>query len=48
MSVGMIIYMSVCGLLVLLTIFVVAVALALLVLWFAYLVWAETQEEYEL
>lgn len=34
--------------LVLLTIFVVAVALALLVLWFAYLVWAETQREYEI
>lgn len=33
---------------VLLTIFAVAVALALLVLWFAYLVWAETQEEYEI
>lgn len=33
---------------VLLTIFAVAVGLALLVLWFAYLVWAETQEEYEL
>ncbi len=33
MSVGMIIYMSVCG---------------LLVLWFAYLVWAETQKEYEI
>lgn len=33
---------------VLLTIFAVAVALALLVLWFAYLVWAETQREYEL
>ncbi len=33
---------------VLLTIFAVAVALALLVLWFAYLVWVETQEEYEL
>lgn len=48
MSGGMIIYMSVCGLLVLLTIFAVAVALALLVLWFAYLVWVETQEEYEI
>lgn len=34
--------------LVLLTIFAVAIALALLVLWFAYLVWAETQREYEL
>lgn len=33
---------------VLLTIFAVAVALALLVLWFAYLVWAETQNEYEI
>ena len=33
---------------VLLTIFAVAVALALLVLWFAYLVWAETQKEYEI
>ena len=33
---------------VLLTIFAVAVALALLVLWFAYLVWAEVQEEYEI
>lgn len=33
---------------VLLTIFAVAVALALLVLWCAYLVWAETQEEYEI
>lgn len=33
---------------VLLTIFAVAVAIALLVLWFAYLVWAEVQEEYEL
>nr|DAS69854.1 MAG TPA: hypothetical protein [Caudoviricetes sp.] len=31
---------------VLLTIF--AVAVALLVLWFAYLVWAETQKEYEI
>lgn len=34
--------------LVLLTIFAVAVAIALLVLWFAYLVWAEVQEEYEI
>nr|DAJ40241.1 MAG TPA: hypothetical protein [Bacteriophage sp.] len=42
MYVGMIIYMSVCGLLVLLTIFVVALALALLVLWFAYIVWVAT------
>ncbi len=33
---------------VLLTVFAIAVALALLVLWFAYLVWAETQEEYEI
>lgn len=33
--------------LVLLTIFAVAVAIALLVLW-AYLVWAEVQEEYEI
>lgn len=33
---------------VLLTIFAVAVAIALLVLWFAYLVWTEVQEEYEL
>lgn len=33
---------------VLLTIFAVAVALALLVLWFAYLVWAETQKEHEI
>jgi len=33
---------------VLLTIFAVAVAIALLVLWFAYLVWAEVQEEYEI
>lgn len=33
---------------VLLTIFAVAVALALLVLWFSYLVWAEVQEEYEI
>lgn len=33
---------------VLLTIFAVVVALALLVLWFAYLVWAETQKEYEI
>lgn len=33
---------------VLLTIFAVAVALVLLVLWFAYLVLAETQEEYEI
>ena len=33
---------------VLLTVFAVAVALALLVLWFAYLVWAETQKEYEI
>ena len=33
---------------VLLTIFAVDVALALLVLWFAYLVWAEVQEEYEI
>lgn len=33
---------------VLLTVFAVAVALALLVLWFAYLVWAETQNEYEI
>nr|DAQ35163.1 MAG TPA: hypothetical protein [Bacteriophage sp.] len=48
MATGMIIYMSACGLLVLLTIFAVAVALALLVLWCAYLVWAETQKEYEL
>lgn len=32
----------------LLTIFAVAVAIALLVLWFAYLVWAEVQEEYEI
>lgn len=42
MYVGMIIYMSVCGLLVLLTIFIVALALALLVLWFAYIVWVAT------
>lgn len=34
--------------LVLLTIFAVAVALTLLVLWFSYLVWAEVQEEYEI
>lgn len=34
--------------LVLLTIFAVAVALALLVLLCAYLVWAETQKEYEI
>lgn len=34
--------------LVLLTIFAVAVALALLVLLCAYLLWAETQKEYEL
>lgn len=34
--------------LVLLTIFAVAVTIALLVLWFAYLVWAETQKEYEI
>lgn len=34
--------------LVLLTIFAVAVVIALLVLWFAYLVWAEVQEEYEI
>lgn len=33
---------------VLLTIFAVAVALALLVLLCAYLLWAETQEEYEI
>ncbi len=33
---------------VLLAVFAVAVALALLVLWFAYLVWAETQKEYEI
>lgn len=33
---------------VLLTIFAVAVALALLVFLCAYLVWAETQEEYEI
>lgn len=33
---------------VLLTIFAVAVASALLVLWFSYLVWAEVQEEYEI
>lgn len=33
---------------VLLTIFAVSVAIALLVLWFAYLVWAEVQEEYEI
>lgn len=33
---------------VLLTIFAVAVALALLVFWFAYLVWKETQDEYEI
>lgn len=34
--------------LVLLTIFAIAVAIDLLVLWFAYLVWAEVQEEYEI
>lgn len=34
--------------LVLLTIFAVAIALALLVFLSAYLVWAETQEEYEI
>lgn len=33
---------------VLLTVFAIAVAIALLVLWFAYLVWAETQNEYEI
>lgn len=35
---------------VLLTVFAVsvAIAIALLVLWFAYIVWAETQKEYEI
>lgn len=33
---------------VLLTVFAVSVAIALLVLWFAYIVWVETQKEYEI